>query len=61
MEVANWRTSAEKIELCEEAGFKRIESAQTLTAHPVYSECAYEDPQPGHDRGDYVAVIAYKD
>jgi len=41
---ANWRTTA----------------SQTLTTHPVYSDLKAEEPQPGYDRGDYVAVSAIK-
>ena len=58
--VANWRTTAEKIALLEKNGFRNIESAQTLTTHPLYSDLAAEEPVPGHDRGDYVAVTAIK-
>lgn len=60
VEVANWRTTAEKISLLEETGFINLVSAQTLTRHPLYSDTATEEPLPGHDRGDYVAVCAYK-
>lgn len=58
--VANWRTTAEKISLLEKNGFGTIESSQTLTAHPLYSDLKAEDPVKGHDRGDYVAVTAVK-
>lgn len=58
--VANWRTTAEKIALLEAAGFTGLTSAQTLTTHPLYSDLAAEEPVPGHDRGDYVAVTAFK-
>jgi len=58
--VANWRTTAEKIALLEKNGFTGIMSAQTLMSHPLYSDLVAEEPQPGHDRGDYVAVTARK-
>lgn len=58
--IANWRTTAEKIALLEKNGFRNIESAQTLTTHPLYSDLAAEEPVPGHDRGDYVALTAIK-
>lgn len=58
--VANWRTTAEKIALLEKNGFRNIESVQTLTTHPLYSDLAAEEPVPGHDRGDYVALTAIK-
>lgn len=58
--VANWGTTAEKIALLEKNGFRNIESAQTLTTHPLYSDLAAEEPVPGHDRGDYVALTAIK-
>lgn len=58
--VANWRTTAEKIALLEKNGFRNITSAQTLTTHPLYSDLKSEMPVEGHDRGDYVAVTAVK-
>lgn len=58
--VANWRTTAEKVELLEKAGFRQISFAQTLTAHPLYSDLREEQPVEGCDRGDYVAVTAFK-
>lgn len=60
VDVANWRTTAEKIALLTAAGFSDITSSQTLTAHPLYSDLHREEPIDGHDRGDYVAVTAYK-
>ena len=60
VEVANWRTTAEKIELLEKAGFEELTYAQTLTTHPLYSNRQEEQPVEGFDRGDYVAVTAYK-
>lgn len=60
VEVANWRTTAEKIELLTAAGFEELETAQTLTRHPLCSDAADEEPQPGCDRGDYVAVCGRK-
>lgn len=58
--VANWRTTAEKVEYLREAGFKDIKYLQTLTTHPLYSDLKSETPVEGCDRGDYVAVIAQK-
>lgn len=58
--VANWRTTAEKTELLKKAGFERLSFAQTLTAHPLYSDLREEQPVEGHDRGDYVAITAFK-
>lgn len=58
--VANWRTTAEKAELLEAAGFGDITYAQTLTAHPLYSDLREEQPQQGCDKGDYVAVCGIK-
>jgi SAM-dependent methyltransferase len=58
--AAAWRTTAEKIELLEEAGFTGLDSAQTLTGHPAHSDREAEDPVPGHTRGDYVALWAVK-
>jgi ubiquinone/menaquinone biosynthesis C-methylase UbiE len=53
---ANWRTTAEKIELLQQAGFGDLRYAQTLTRHPTFSNESVEEPQPGYDRGDYVAI-----
>lgn len=58
--VANWRTTAEKVNLLNEAGFTDITFAQTLTTHPLYSDIKEEQPVEGCDRGDYVAVSAIK-
>lgn len=58
--VANWRTTAEKIELLEKAGFRDLRFAQTLTAHPLYSNRQEEQPSEGYEKGDYVAVTACK-
>ncbi|MDE6135126.1 MAG: class I SAM-dependent methyltransferase, partial [Muribaculaceae bacterium] len=58
--VARWRTSAEKIQMLEKAGFKDLTFAQTLTAHPLYSDNTAEQPTEGFDRGDYVAISAIK-
>ncbi len=60
VEVANWRTTAEKIDLLKKAGFEDLTYAQTLTTHPLYSNRQEEQPVEGYDRGDYVAVTAYK-
>lgn len=58
--VANWRTTAEKFSLLEKNGFRNMESMQTLTTHPLYSDLKAEEPVAGHDKGDYVAVTAVK-
>ena len=58
--VANWRTTGEKVALLQAAGFSNISFSQTLTTHPLYSDLTPEHPIPGHDRGDYVAVTAIK-
>lgn len=57
---ANWRTTAEKITLLKKAGFSDLEFAQTLTKHPVYSNNEIEEPIPGYDSGDYVAICGLK-
>ena len=57
---ANWRTTAEKIELLEKNGFEKLDFAQTLTNHPGFSNSEVEEPVPGHTRGDYVAICAWK-
>jgi hypothetical protein len=56
--TASWRTTRAKIELLEEAGFVDVIAMQTLTRHPAFSNDAPEDPVPGYDRGDYVALRA---
>ncbi|PKQ62052.1 SAM-dependent methyltransferase [Labilibaculum filiforme] len=58
--IANWRTTQEKVELLEKAGFKKFEFAQTLTKHPLYSNNEIEQPIEGYDSGDYVAICAIK-
>ena len=58
--VANWRTTAEKSELLDKAGFRDLRFAQTLTTHPLYSNRQEEQPSEGYEKGDYVAVTACK-
>lgn len=60
VDVANWRTTAEKVALLEAAGFRDLSFAQTLTSHPLVSNAEEEQPQPGYGKGDYVAVTAWK-
>lgn len=60
VDVANWRTTAEKISLLENAGFSGLNASQTLTSHPLYSNLEEEQPIEGYDKGDYVAVTGYK-
>jgi trans-aconitate methyltransferase len=58
--VANWRTTAEKIEMLGKADFKELQFAQTLTKHPLNSNLHAEEPIEGFDCGDYVAICAIK-
>jgi SAM-dependent methyltransferase len=58
--IANWRTTEEKVDLLEKAGFKDFKFAQTLTKHPKFSNAIIEQPIEGYDAGDYVAVCATK-
>ncbi len=58
--AANWRTTAEKIQTMEKAGFKDLEFKQTLTTHPLYSDDVPEEPSEGYDKGDYVAVTGFR-
>lgn len=60
VDIARWRTTAEKIELLNAAGFKNLRYMQTLTSHPLCSNLKAEQPTEGYDKGDYVAVIAEK-
>ncbi len=60
VDVAAWRTTAEKVALLEAAGFRDLAFAQTLTSHPLTSNDEEEQPSPGYGKGDYVAVTAYK-
>ena len=60
VDVAAWRTTAEKVALLREAGFTDLEFAQTLTSHPLTSNDEEEQPSPGYGKGDYVAVTDYK-
>ncbi len=57
---ANWRTTDEKIARMKQTGFMDLEFAQTLMKHPVYSNNETEEPIPGYDSGDYVAICGYK-
>jgi SAM-dependent methyltransferase len=61
VQAARWRTTAERIAALEAAGFTLVRTAQTLTRHPRFSPDHVEPPQDGHDRGDYVAVVARRD
>ena len=58
--AARWRTTPEKVELLRSTGFEGFEFFQTLTRHPKYSDELVEQPVPGYDRGDYVAIRARK-
>jgi ubiquinone/menaquinone biosynthesis C-methylase UbiE len=58
--AANWRTTQEKLDLLTETGFQVLETTQTLTLHPKFSDDGVETPVPGFDRGDYVAIRAQK-
>lgn len=60
VKVANWRTTAEKIEFLTKAGFRDLHYMQTLTTHPLYSDLKAEEPTEGYDKGDYVAITAFK-
>jgi len=60
VKIARWRTTAEKVNILKSAGFTGFAFAQTLTRHPIYTNDAVEEPAEGHDRGDYVAICAYK-
>ena len=57
---ANWRTTAEKVELIQKAGFEELSFSQTLVASPCYSHLEVEEPCEGYDKGSYVAITAYK-
>lgn len=56
----NWRTTEEKIMLMKQVGLVKLEYAQTLTKHPIYSNNIIEEPISGYDCGDYVAICGYK-
>lgn len=60
VKVARWRTTAEKIGILKECGFRDLKFAQTLTTHPLYSDLKAENPVEGYDKGDYVAITACK-
>lgn len=57
---AHWRTTDEKIRLLKECGFDNLEFAQTLMRHPIFTNDSVEKPSDGYDRGDYVAIRAWK-
>lgn len=58
--AAHWRTTEEKILLLKEIGFENLQFAQTLTRHPIFTNDSVEQPSEGFDRGDYVAICAWK-
>ena len=60
VKTARWRTTASKVEMLQAAGFKNLKFAQTLTTHPLDSDAQAEDPIEGCDKGDYVAITAFK-
>ncbi len=60
VKIANWRTTAEKVEMLQKSGFSDFKYAQTLTHHPIYSNNTAEEPCEGYNRGDYVAICARK-
>lgn len=57
---ANWRTTAEKVSLMEQAGFVDFSYRQTLTVLPHYSHEQAEEPCEGYHKGSYVAITANK-
>lgn len=60
IQESNWRSTPEIVNMLKTAGFTNFEFAQTLTKHPVYSDEVAEQPIPGYDCGDYVAIKAIK-
>lgn len=60
VEAASWRTTREKTEMMEEAGFTSLSYLQTLTMHPLYSDDYAEYPSEGYEKGDYVAITGIK-
>ncbi|MCD6180775.1 MAG: class I SAM-dependent methyltransferase [Candidatus Cloacimonetes bacterium] len=61
VQESNWRSTPEKVELLARAGFTKFSFAQTLTKHPAYSDRMMEQPIPGYDSGDYVAICGVKE
>lgn len=57
---ASWRTTGEKITVVEQQRFSNLEFCQSLTTHPRYTNNQIEEPIPGFDRGDYIAIIGFK-
>jgi len=57
---ANWRPTQDKIDSARKAGFTDLSFAQTLTRHPCFSDTTPQDPIPGYESGDYVAVTGVK-
>lgn len=60
VKAASWRTTNEKINMMSESGFQKFEFAQTLLTHPIFSNKEIQEPIEGYDKGDYVAICAYK-
>lgn len=57
---ACWRTTADKTQAIEAAGYMNLRYRQTLTTLPHYAHLVVEDPSDGYDRGSYVAIIGTK-
>ncbi len=60
VELANWRTTEEKVKLLEQNGFHDFQFAQTLLTHPLFSNKQRQPAVIGYDSGDYVAICAEK-
>ncbi len=60
LSCAKWKTVAAKTAVIKQTGFKGVTSWQTLTTHPCHSNTRPEKPIPGHEKGDYIALIAFK-
>lgn len=49
---------AEKVASLRRCGFFEFAYYQTLTMHPIRSNCFVEEPSEGFDRSSYVAIVA---
>lgn len=56
----NWHVIPYYIDILKKVGFTDLEFKQTVLANTTYQDDKPEDPVPGYDKGNYVAIIATK-
>lgn len=56
----NWHVIPYYIDVLKRVGFTNLQFKQTVLANTTYQDDTVEDPVPGYDKGNYVAIIAEK-